>query len=112
MSDDMTATWIDLGPADAVPDGQSRAFTAAGRKLCVIADRGCFYAVADLCTHGHAFLSEGYCDVADGVVECPLHGGLFDFRTGAAVGAPAEKAVASYPVKVEDGRLLIELGEA
>lgn len=109
MTTDDIATWVDLGPADSVPEGESRAFTAEGSKVCVVAHKGCFYALADLCTHGHAFLSEGYCDVAEGVVECPLHGGLFDFRTGAAVAAPAEKAVARYPVKVEGGRLRIAL---
>ena len=39
------------------------------------------FALHDLCTHGHARLSEGF--VENGCVECPLHQGLVDIRTGA-----------------------------
>jgi nitrite reductase/ring-hydroxylating ferredoxin subunit len=100
--------WHDIGAVDAVPDGEARAFEVAGERLCVVRHGECFFALADLCTHGHAFLSEGYCDVDEGVIECPLHGGLFDLRTGEPKGAPAEKDAPVYQVKVSDGHLFVQ----
>jgi nitrite reductase/ring-hydroxylating ferredoxin subunit len=104
--------WKDIGAADEVPEGEARQFKLGEEKLCVIHQAGCYFALNDLCTHGHAFLSEGFCDVAEGVIECPLHGGLFDFRTGAPKGAPAEYDAPTYKVKVSDGRLLVEVPES
>jgi nitrite reductase/ring-hydroxylating ferredoxin subunit len=106
-----TADWCDLGEAEALQEGSSRAFQAQGMRICVIRDAGCFYALSDICTHGYAFLSEGECDTSDGVVECPLHGGLFDYRTGAPKGSPAERDAPTFKTKVEGGRLFVQIGE-
>jgi nitrite reductase/ring-hydroxylating ferredoxin subunit len=112
VSFSQTDQWRDLGEAAALPEGEPRSFAVGSRKICVIAQGGQVYALADLCTHGQAFLSEGYCDLAEGVVECPLHGGLFDFRNGAPKGAPAEKGVEVFPAKTVGGRLLVQVPEA
>ena len=65
------------------------------------------HAINDVCTHEYALLSEGYCE--DGKLECPLHQAMFDIRTGKALSEPAEVDVATYPVKVEDGAVFVEL---
>jgi nitrite reductase/ring-hydroxylating ferredoxin subunit len=104
--------WLDIGAVDAVPEGEARQFEAGGEFLCVVRHEGCFYALNDMCNHGHAFLSDGFCDIADGVMECPLHGGLFDFRTGEPKGAPAERDAAVYEIKASDGRLFVQLPKA
>ncbi|MDP1963077.1 MAG: non-heme iron oxygenase ferredoxin subunit [Reyranella sp.] len=66
-----------------------------------------FYAIADLCTHGAASLSEGF--VENGIVECPFHSGTFDIKTGQALTFPCTEAVNIYPVRVEGGEILIRL---
>ena len=65
------------------------------------------YAVNDVCTHEFALLSEGFCE--DGKLECPLHQACFDIRTGKALNEPAEIPVATYPTKVEDGAVYVQL---
>lgn len=65
------------------------------------------YATHNVCTHQFALLSEGYME--DGCIECPLHQGKFDIKTGAAMCAPVTQAIRVYPVKVEDGRILVDL---
>ncbi|MFT4009842.1 MAG: non-heme iron oxygenase ferredoxin subunit [Nocardioidaceae bacterium] len=59
-----------------------------------------FFAIQDLCSHGHVALSEG--DVEDCTVECWLHGSRFDLRTGKPTGPPATEPVATFPVEVRD----------
>ena len=59
---------------------------------------GEYYATSIMCTHGQASLAEGYLDGYE--IERPLHQGLFDIRTGEAVGAPCTEAIRTYPVKL------------
>lgn len=65
------------------------------------------YATTDVCTHEFAQLSGGF--VEDSVVECPLHQARFDVRTGKCLGPPAEADLKTYPVRIEDGWVLIGL---
>jgi 3-phenylpropionate/trans-cinnamate dioxygenase ferredoxin subunit len=63
------------------------------------------FAVNDVCSHGYALLSEGFCE--DGKLECPLHQACFDIRTGQALSAPATAAIVTYPVKCDDGNVFV-----
>jgi len=64
-----------------------------------------FYATDGLCTHEQVHLADGL--VMDTIIECPMHNGRFDYRTGEAKGAPVCVALKTYPVKIEADRLLI-----
>ena len=63
------------------------------------------YATADRCTHGGARLSQGYLEGY--LIECPLHQGLFDVRTGEVAGPPCKRAVRIFPVRIEDGQIVV-----
>src|SRR2546423_13762205 len=64
--------------------------------------QGQCYATQDLCTHEHAYLSDGV--VADCVIECPFHQGRFAIRTRKAPGAPVIQPLATLPLKILRGR--------
>jgi len=67
---------------------------------------GEIFVTDDICTHGYASLSEG---VIDGdVVECPLHGGCFEIRTGAPVSFPVVQAIHTYAARIIDGDIFID----
>jgi 3-phenylpropionate/trans-cinnamate dioxygenase ferredoxin component len=66
-----------------------------------------FYASAGHCTHERELLCDGL--VMDGVIECPKHNGRFDYATGRALGAPAIVDLQTFPVKVDDGTVLIDI---
>ncbi|HEY8980590.1 MAG TPA: bifunctional 3-phenylpropionate/cinnamic acid dioxygenase ferredoxin subunit [Streptomyces sp.] len=70
---------------------------------------GEFLATADTCTHGKFPLSEGY--VEDGVVECALHSAKFCLRTGRALNLPATEPLRTFPIRVEDGEVYVEIEE-
>lgn len=109
MNEMTTSTWVALCAVDDVPEGEAKAFLLGERRLCAVNDGESYYVVDDLCTHGMAYLSEGYCDVDECVLECPLHGGLFNYRDGSPQGDPAEKPVRSYPTRIEDGVVQVQL---
>jgi len=65
------------------------------------------YATHNVCTHQFALLSDGYLE--DGCIECPLHQGKFDVRTGAALCAPATAPIRTYKIQIEKGAVMVEL---
>ncbi len=103
MTDVATLSWAAAQPPTAQDEhGVAKALV---NRLCVahnVVD-GEYFATADLCTHGQASLSDGYLDGE--LIECPLHQGTFNVKTGAAVDAPCSVAVRTFPVKLEDGVL-------
>jgi anthranilate 1,2-dioxygenase ferredoxin subunit len=44
------------------------------------------------------------------LLECPLHGGKLDVRDGSHVALPIRKPARTYPVRVVDGGIEIDLG--
>jgi 3-phenylpropionate/trans-cinnamate dioxygenase ferredoxin subunit len=77
----------------------------AGVPVCVARSDGDVFALFDRCSHAEVPLSEG--DVADGTVECWLHGSRFDLRTGRPTGLPATKPVHTYPTKIDGDDVLV-----
>ncbi len=66
-----------------------------------------FYATDARCTHGFADLAEG---ILDGdIVECTLHFGAFNVRTGKAVQAPCFVDLKTYRTEVKDGQVFVDL---
>ncbi|KAA3622051.1 MAG: non-heme iron oxygenase ferredoxin subunit [Proteobacteria bacterium] len=78
-----------------------------GRVLAVYRLEDGFYATDGTCTHADACLSDGF--VMDGFIECPLHQGRFEIRTGKAKSPPATEDLRTYELKIEDARILVRL---
>jgi 3-phenylpropionate/trans-cinnamate dioxygenase ferredoxin subunit len=103
------AQWIaacaagDIDPEDVVP------FDHGGRAYAIYRspdDR--YYATDGRCTHEQTLLCDGL--VMDDVIECPKHNGRFDYTTGRALGAPVLVDLRTYPTKVMNGTVYIEVG--
>lgn len=98
----------DLGPADLVMPGQVTRIDIEDHTYALYRTRRDAYALTDgICTHGSADLSTGHLD--DCIIECPKHNGRFNVLTGEPVRRPAKIPLATYPVEVVDGRLLVAL---
>lgn len=101
---------IEVARIEEVPEGEARAFEVSGVPVAVVnLGNGEFRAVSDVCSHERYYLSEGEVDAEDRTIECPKHGSTFDLDSGRPRTLPATKPVATYPVKVEDGAILIEV---
>lgn len=92
----------DLGdaPVGVEVDGVAIALVRVGEDV---------FAIKDECSHGYVRLSEGDVDEWDCSIECYLHGGQFDLRTGSARTLPATDPVPVYPVSVVDGQVLVDV---
>ncbi|MFM0363108.1 anthranilate 1,2-dioxygenase ferredoxin subunit AndAb [Paraburkholderia sediminicola] len=99
--------WQVLGALEDFTEGEPVAAVAGEKPVAVFRLGNEVFALHDLCTHGHARLSDGF--VEDGCVECPLHQGLFDIRSGAPRCAPVTEAVRSYPIRIVEGKVEIHV---
>jgi 3-phenylpropionate/trans-cinnamate dioxygenase ferredoxin subunit len=105
----MADRWVDACAADDIEPEDVIRYDLGERTYAIYRtedDR--YFATAGLCTHEQVHLADGL--VMGSIIECPKHNGRFDFRTGAAKGAPVCVDLATYPVKVEGGRVLVNLG--
>jgi 3-phenylpropionate/trans-cinnamate dioxygenase ferredoxin subunit len=102
------AEWIDAFSADDIEVEDVSRFDHAGRTFAVFrSPDGRFYATDGLCTHEQVHLADGL--VMDHIIECPKHNGRFDYTTGQAAGAPVCINLKTYPTRVENGRVLIDV---
>ena len=101
------SNWIDIGALNDIPRQGARVVkTQSG---CVAVFRTLnddVFALEDRCPHKNGPLSEGI--VHGNKVTCPLHNWVFDMNTGEAQGND-EGSVPTYPAKVENGRILLDI---
>jgi naphthalene 1,2-dioxygenase ferredoxin component len=102
-----TEHWIDAAAMEDLWDGAGIGVTVQGREVALFRIADAVFATDAFCTHGQARLCEGF--IEGGEVECPLHQGRFDLRSGAATCAPAKEAVKTFPVRIEGGRVLVAI---
>ena len=106
MSATTDATWIEIGRLADIPARGGRVVKT--RLGCIAVFRTAadeVFAIDDRCPHRGGPLSEGI--VHGRSVTCPLHNWVISLETGEAGGADHGR-VATYPVRVEGGRLLID----
>jgi naphthalene 1,2-dioxygenase system ferredoxin subunit len=100
--------WIDVLAAADLPTDDVIGVDVGGRDIALYTVGDAVYATDNLCSHGNARLCDGFLDGHE--IECPLHQGKFDVRTGAPSCAPVTEPVASHPVRIEGGRVWLALG--
>ena len=101
-------TWVAVCPEGEIEPEDVIRFDHAGRTYAVYRSAaGQPFATDGLCTHEQVHLVGGL--VIDDTIECPKHNGRFNYRTGAALRAPVCEALATYPARVQDGMIEVDL---
>ena len=100
--------WIDVAAEADLFEGAGIAVAPEGQDIAIFKlEDGGVHAINNLCSHGNAKLCEGF--VEGHHVECPFHQALFDVRDGSVGCGPATEPVKSWPVKIEGGRVYLNL---
>jgi nitrite reductase/ring-hydroxylating ferredoxin subunit len=100
--------WTYAADAESIADGEAvRVATEKGFSVAVFNVDGEFLSTADSCTHEDSSLSDGY--VEGDTVECGFHFAKFSLRTGAVLCPPALLPLKTFPVKVEDGKVYVDV---
>lgn len=104
----MSADFIDAAAAADVPDGDVAPAVVAGREIGLVRLGEEVFAIDATCTHGTANLCGGFVE-PDGSIECPLHQGRFDVRSGKALCAPLTHDLPVHEVRLQGGRVWVKL---
>lgn len=107
MSD---AGYVVVCAAQDVPEKGFKCFTVDGVAVVVCRFRDEYFAVHNLCSHALATFDDGR--MRGYRLMCPLHGATFDIRDGSVAGAPATRPIQSYPLRVVDGSIEVDLSSA
>jgi len=103
----MSTAWIDVAGKDDVPEDDVVGIDINEKSIALYQVEGEIYATDNICTHGNARLCDGFLEGHE--IECPLHQGKFDVRNGKAMCVPLTEDIRIYPVKIENGRVLVEI---
>jgi nitrite reductase/ring-hydroxylating ferredoxin subunit len=92
--------------AEIAPE-TAKAFEVGDLRLAVYNIGGKIYVTDDECTHASASLADG---ILDGdIIECSLHFGAFDVKTGAVKAPPCSIALRTYQVLLQGGEVFVDL---
>jgi naphthalene 1,2-dioxygenase ferredoxin component len=103
------SNWVRVVALAELPLDDAYAIVVNGRELAIYQVAGEVFATDNRCTHGAALLSDGF--LMDHCIECPLHQGQFDIRTGEPLCAPVTEPIRTYPVKIEAADVMVDMGD-
>jgi 3-phenylpropionate/trans-cinnamate dioxygenase ferredoxin subunit len=99
--------WQRVGAADELDVEDVMPFDFNGREYAIYHTVDGYFASDGMCTHEEEALADGI--VIDNVIECPLHQGRFDVRSGKALSAPVCIDLKTFPVQVLDGDIYVQI---
>lgn len=105
-----TEQWHDVGSAEELSRRPLQSITAGRTKIALAHVDGVFSAISGVCNHVGGPLGEGRLDGA--YVVCPWHNWKFHCRTGLGEPGYEEDAVPRHEVRVENGRVLVNIAPA
>lgn len=101
--------WVSVLSATELERGDVTLVQVNHRQYVIYDAKDKLYASLAHCTQAGALLHDGYFD--GHTIECPLHQGCFDIRTGAATGTPATRSLRVFPVRIRNGQIELKLGK-
>ena len=101
------ADWVFVCETSEIDLEDQCKFDHEGRTFCIYHLADGFYATDGMCTHEDVHLSDGLIDGDE--IECPMHLGVFNIKTGKVVMDPPCEDLKTYKIKVEDEKIFIEV---
>lgn len=99
--------WQLVGPVDELDQEDVMPFDHNGREYAIYHTIDGFFASDGMCTHEEEPLADGI--VIDNVIECPLHQGRFDVRSGKALSAPVCVDLKTFAVQILENNIYIQI---
>ena len=99
--------WQRVGPADELDVEDVMPFDFNGREYAIYHTIDGYFVSDGLCTHEDEALADGI--VIDNVIECPLHQGRFDVRSGKALSAPVCVDLKTFPLQIHQGDIYVQI---
>src|SRR5436309_4129506 len=102
--------WVDIGAVEELSSKPLQTVVAGRNRFAVSYVNGTFSVISGVCNHAGGPLGDGRLD--GDYVTCPWHNWKFHRCTGLGEPGLEEDAVPAYAVKVEGGRVLVDITSA
>jgi NAD(P)H-dependent nitrite reductase small subunit len=102
----MTKIWKRACVASELSDGETLGVVLDDEYIALYRVNEEIFATDNICPHAFALLSDGFLD--GHVIECPLHGAMFDVRNGKCQSGPYED-IKAFQIELRDGEVYVSL---
>ncbi len=93
--------------AQNIEDKSFSSFDVNGTGIVICRFRDEYFAIENRCSHALSTFDDGR--MRGYRIMCPLHGASFDIRDGSCTGKPATQPVRSFPLRIVDGIIQVNL---
>ena len=101
-----SALWLAAGAADDIAEGGQVVVEVGELSILVVRLDGEFFAVENRCGHVSSPLAGGR--IRRGRIACPLHGAVYDLRTGASfAGGFAPSGLRTFATRLDAGEVSV-----
>lgn len=97
--------WIDAGREGSLAPGEHLLIEVDGVEVALFNVDGSHLAIQDACSHDGTEIASGQLQGCE--IVCPRHGARFCLKTGKVLSPPAYEDIATYPVRIREGRIEI-----
>ncbi len=101
----MPKEFVKVARTDEVRPGEKKQVKIGDEYILLVHFGGRYYAMDGVCPHAFALLSYG--QMYGEELMCPVHGAVFNIKTGAVLSPPANENLAVYPVRIEGDYILV-----
>jgi len=96
-----------IAAAEDIAEKSFSTFEVDGTSIAICRLQDAYYAIENRCSHALSTFDKGR--LRGFRIMCPLHGATFDVRNGACTGAPATRPIRSFPLRIVDGMIEVNL---
>lgn len=86
--------------------GEVKGFLIQNKQIAICRIKNEYFAFDEICSHQNASLASGWLE--DYTIECPIHGALFDVKTGEALSLPAVEDINTYEIKIRGDEIFVK----
>ncbi len=101
------SNWLLVCETSEIDFEDLKRFDHEDKTYCIYHIKDGFFATDGMCTHEDVHLEDGL--VIDNEIECPMHQGIFDIKTGKVVQDPPCDDLKTYNIKVENNKIYIQI---
>ena len=96
-----------VSATDDIAEKGFSCFSVAGTAVAICRFKNEYFALENSCSHALSAFDGGR--LRGYRIICPLHGAAFDIRDGSATGAPAKQAIRTFPLRIVDGMIEVDV---
>ncbi len=102
------AQWVTVAQLPSLPEGEILGVEIGDKSIALYNIDGEIHATDNVCTHAFALLTDGWLD--GDCIECPLHAGRFNVKTGKALGPPVDEDIKVFETRIVGSDIQVKLG--